>query len=83
MSLFHKIGKIIIPHKLSLKLKEYITKTGRYDVPFSHYGVLFLGSLIASFIIYWLVLFQSLKTASFIFLLIGITTLKNPLETSF
>lgn len=69
--LFFGLGEAIIPEQFRRKIKKYLAKTGRYEVPFSYYGELFVLSIIISIGIYAFFIFNILKGANPVFMALG------------
>ncbi|MEM4398164.1 MAG: type II secretion system F family protein [Candidatus Woesearchaeota archaeon] len=54
MRFFKNLGEAIIPNKIRIKLKKYLSKAGIYEVPYTKYGLFFFLSIFFSVAIYFL-----------------------------
>lgn len=63
-------GKSILPEKVRVHIKEYLKKTGEYDVPYSTYSLVFILSLILTIGAYFFFVFPSLATSNPVFLVV-------------
>lgn len=68
---FYGLGEAIIPVKIRHHLKKYILKIGKFEVPYSFYGELFIITIISAIAIYSLMVFANLSTANPVFLILG------------
>jgi pilus assembly protein TadC len=68
---FYNLGKSILPEKVRVKIRSYLSKTGVYEVPFSLYGKSFIISMILTIVAYIFFVFPKIKTSNPIFLSIS------------
>ena len=59
-----------MPEKFRRKIKSYLEKTGKYKVPFSLYGLIFIISFIVSITVFFIFIFPGLNTAQPVILII-------------
>ncbi|NTV22896.1 MAG: type II secretion system F family protein [Nanoarchaeota archaeon] len=65
------LGKSIIPEKFRVNIKSYMYKTGRSDVPYRNYGILFIICMLGTIVAYSLLLFPLLRTQHMLVLIFG------------
>jgi len=65
------LGKSIMPEKIRRNIRDYLIKTGKKDVDYGLYGVLFLLSIIVTITGYVFVVFPNLKDNTHIHLIFG------------
>ncbi len=70
MSFLQDFGKSILPEKVRTHIKEYLKKTGKYEVPYSFYSLIFVLSLILTIAAYFFFVFPSIITSNPVFLVI-------------
>lgn len=70
MNFLVNFGKSILPEKIRPHIREYLKKTGEYDVPYSKYSLVFLLSLILTIASYFFLVFPSLITSNPVFLVL-------------
>ncbi len=68
--MFAALGKNIMPEKIRGKIKNYIIKTGKKEVPYGLYGLIFIISLIFTIGIYFLVILPTITSAQVIMILL-------------
>lgn len=71
MKFLENLGKNILPEKIRTKVKSYVSRTGKNEVPYAQYGLVFILSILLTVSAYIIWLFPNLKTANPIILVIG------------
>lgn len=71
MSFLSNLGKNILPKNIRVHIKNYLIRTGLYEVPYKLYGIVFISSFFVTIISYILWVFPGLKTAQSAGLIIG------------
>lgn len=70
MSLLAGFGKSILPERVRKNIKRYVKKVGLNKVPYSLYGLLFFLSIACTVAAYFFLVYQGLKTANPLFLVL-------------
>jgi len=79
--MFARLGKNIMPEKFRKNIKKYLEKTGKYEVPYSKYGTLFVLTILISISVFYFLFFKSINSANpvmfvlFTFLILTVTEL--------
>ncbi len=83
MSFFYNLGKGIMPESFRGKIKGYMQKTGKTDVPYSQYGMIFILTIIMTIVLYFFFIFKTLSTSNIAFMVITTFILLTFIELGF